>query len=243
MKPGDQAAAVVPGGRLPIIFGFVESLGYRNGATPDSFDRLPREVTWTFNRQNFDDVITGRIRRVSVRALRGAHVAQGRRRARRRFFPRRHRGVRDRSRRFPAYWSRRARPGSVTKFFRGMFGSKLEELECGVPALDQAMSSAPTMPAWRVRWSPAGWRRRCNAAPKPGRNSRRGWRSPGSDGFLVIPLTQEFLRTAGDFGAAGLQDACRADGRRHGRACSPPPALVRKVGAADDNPAGARRQP
>ena len=44
---------------LPVVFGFISDVGYRHGHQPDSFDRLPRETMDTFNRQSFDDVISG----------------------------------------------------------------------------------------------------------------------------------------------------------------------------------------
>ena len=80
------------------------------------------------------------------------------------------------------------------------------------------MSSAPTMPARRGRWSRAGSPRRCSGWAKPGRASRRGLRSQGRDGFLLLPVDEELLRAAGHFDAARLQGAYRADGRRHGGA-------------------------
>ena len=45
---------------LPIIFGFIKDLQYANGRTPDSFDRLPKQAVGSFNRQSFDDVISGK---------------------------------------------------------------------------------------------------------------------------------------------------------------------------------------
>ena len=45
---------------LPIIFGFVEELHHANGKRPDSFDRLPRPATGSFDEGSFDDVVSGK---------------------------------------------------------------------------------------------------------------------------------------------------------------------------------------
>ena len=45
---------------LPLVFGFVKDIRYANAATPDSFDRLPKQATGSFNRQSFDDVVAGK---------------------------------------------------------------------------------------------------------------------------------------------------------------------------------------
>ncbi|TIU64012.1 MAG: hypothetical protein E5W25_23520, partial [Mesorhizobium sp.] len=45
---------------LPMIFGFVRDVRYQHGVRPNSFDRLPRETIGAFNRQSFDDIISGR---------------------------------------------------------------------------------------------------------------------------------------------------------------------------------------
>ena len=42
------------------MFGFIEDVGYKHNQTPISFERLPREIVDGFNRQSFDDVISGR---------------------------------------------------------------------------------------------------------------------------------------------------------------------------------------
>lgn len=47
---------------FPSIFRFVEDFRYTEGKEPSSFDRLPREMIGAFDRETFDDVITGRYR-------------------------------------------------------------------------------------------------------------------------------------------------------------------------------------
>ena len=45
---------------LPAVFGFIHDVGYKRDQTPISFERLPRGVVDDFNRQHFDDVVSGR---------------------------------------------------------------------------------------------------------------------------------------------------------------------------------------
>lgn len=42
-----------------MVFGFIDNVQYAKGETPASLARLPRDTVGTFNRQAFDDVITG----------------------------------------------------------------------------------------------------------------------------------------------------------------------------------------
>lgn len=47
---------------LPALFGFVDGFHHTRGEEPASFNRLPRELTGPFNRERFDDVVTGNYR-------------------------------------------------------------------------------------------------------------------------------------------------------------------------------------
>jgi hypothetical protein len=60
LKPATRLQQSLREKILPVIFGFIENLGYRHEATPDSYGRLPQETVGSFNRQSFDDVISGR---------------------------------------------------------------------------------------------------------------------------------------------------------------------------------------
>lgn len=44
---------------LPRLFRFIDGLSWRKGEAPAALDRLPREIVGAFNRQTFDDVMTG----------------------------------------------------------------------------------------------------------------------------------------------------------------------------------------
>ena len=136
---------------LPVVFGFIERYRLQAQQTPISFERLPRETVAAFNRQSFDDVISGRyedfpfelyeatlsheVGQVELDSVQG-----------------RHRGLRnDHAISGPAGGDAQVR--QVAEFFRGMFGgSKLEELQSGIAALDEPTSSAPTMSKPRGRW-------------------------------------------------------------------------------------------
>lgn len=47
---------------LPTVFGAIDDFQHRKGEQPASFERLPRELTGNFNRERFDDVVTGAYR-------------------------------------------------------------------------------------------------------------------------------------------------------------------------------------
>ena len=55
-----RSSAVLTRPILPMVFGFIKDLNYRHDVTPQSFDRMPRETVGAFNRESFDDVISGR---------------------------------------------------------------------------------------------------------------------------------------------------------------------------------------
>lgn len=47
---------------LPAVFGSIDNFAHTKGEAPASFNRLPRELTGPFNRERFDDVVTGSYR-------------------------------------------------------------------------------------------------------------------------------------------------------------------------------------
>lgn len=181
---------------LPIVFGFVQDMSYRQGATPDSFDRMPREMVGAFNRQTFDDVITGRydgfpfeLYEASLRqkvnksdslVFKGVIV------------------VFETMKPFPGVLVASRKAGQVTKFFRGLFGGvELQELQSGVAALDAAYDFrtdnlnaarplvtgrlAQALQLLRETWPDDYARVALN----------------GSDGFLLLPLTKNFFELPG----------------------------------------------
>lgn len=60
MRPADKAKQSFRDRLLPIVFGFVEDVRYRRGWVPDSFERLPQQTVGSFNRRYFDDFVSGR---------------------------------------------------------------------------------------------------------------------------------------------------------------------------------------
>ena len=69
-KPGARLQQSFRERVLPVIFGFIEEVGYEHNQTPISFERLPHGIVGRFNKQRFDDVISGPVRGFSVRTLR-----------------------------------------------------------------------------------------------------------------------------------------------------------------------------
>ena len=60
MKPATKLRQSFRERVLPLVLGFIRDVRYSNATTPDSFDRLPRQATGSFNRQSFDDVVAGK---------------------------------------------------------------------------------------------------------------------------------------------------------------------------------------
>lgn len=181
---------------LPIAFGFVQDMRYRHNATPDSFDRMPRETVGTFNRQSFDDVISGRyegfpfeLYEASFRQKSGkteSKVFQGVIVAFETVEP------------FPGLLVASRKSGQVTKFFRGIFGGgELQEVHSADADLDAAydfrtdnVGAAQPLVTGRLaqalRWLKDTW---------PDGQARVALR--GSDGFLLLPLTKDNFELPG----------------------------------------------
>lgn len=219
---------------LPIVFGFIEDIRYAKQTTPDSFDRLPKQAAGSFNRQNFDDVVSGRYEgfpfelyetTLSYKAGKSDQtVFKGVITAFETITP------------FPGLLIAAKRAGTVSKFFRDMFGSgDLELVESGVAALDGAyefrtdnVGAARPLVAGRLakalQWLAETW---------PGEPARVALN--GSDGFLLLPLTKNF------FELPGISQPI--DYKTHIEpivadmvSLLATAALVRKVGAPDDQP-------
>lgn len=60
--PKRRAASGGAEALLPAIFSAIDNFSHSKGKAPASFSRLPRELTGPFNRERFDDVVTGRYR-------------------------------------------------------------------------------------------------------------------------------------------------------------------------------------
>lgn len=219
---------------VPAIFGFIEGVTYSHEVTPPSFARLPRETVGKFDRQTFDDIVTGRYEgfpfelyeaalrlgsgKSSVDVFKGIIVA---------FEP---------IAPFPGMVVAGRRAGKVTGFFRGLFGEKLQEIRSGNASLDEiyefrtdnveaALPLVTGRLAQALEWLRETW---------PENPSRVAL--TGSDGFLLIPQAKDY------FELPGISQPL--DYKRHVEpmvadmaALLATAALVRKAGALDDAPA------
>lgn len=240
MKPAMRLQQSLREKILPAVFGFIENIGYKHNQTPISFERLPREIVDGFNRQGFDDVISGKYEDFPFE-LYEATLSMKAGKSKSTVF----KGVIvgfEMIAPFPGLLVASRKKGSVTNFFRGMFSSKLEELQSGVGALDQAYefrtdnveAARPLVTgrlAQALQWLGETW------PEEPARIAMHG-----NDGFLLIPLSKNF------FELPGISDPL--DYSRHVApmiadmaALLATASLVRKVGARDDQGASAGSVP
>jgi hypothetical protein len=177
---------------LPLVFGFVKDVRYANAQTPDSFDRLPRQATGSFNRQRFDDVVSGKYEGFPFE-LYEAQLSSGSGKSEQVIF----KGVVvafETITPFPGLLVASRRAGQVSKFFRDMFGSGgLEEVQSGVAGLDEAYefrtdnagAARPLVSgrlAKALQWLGETW---------PGEPARVAL--TGRDGFLLLPVSKNFF--------------------------------------------------
>lgn len=232
MRPATRLRQTLREKTLPLVFGFIEKIGYRHEATPVSFARLPRETVGSFNRESFDDVVTGRyegfpfeLYEATLRQKTGksnSDVFKGVIVAFETITP------------FPGVLVATRRTGKVVGFFRGIFGGgELEELQSGVAALDENyefrtdnIEAARPLVTGRLakalQWLGETW---------PEQPARVGLK--GSDGFLLIPLSKNFFELPGisqPLDYKGHVEPMIADMG----ALLATAALVRKVGGKDD---------
>jgi hypothetical protein len=216
---------------LPLVFSFIEGVAYRHERTPDSFGRLPRETVGGFNRQSFDDVISGRydgfpfeLYEASLRQRSGKSSSTV------------FRGVIvgfETIAPFPGLLVAARRTNKVVGFFRGLFGDKLEEIPSGNAALDaiyefrtdNVEAARPLVTgrlAQALEWLGETW------PESPSRVALNG-----SDGFLLIPQRRNLFELPGISRALEYKSHVEpmvADMA----ALLATAALVRKVGAAED---------
>lgn len=176
---------------LPIVFGFVENLHYANGTTPGSFDRLPKQATGSFGRQTFDDVISGKYEgfpfelfetRLSTGGKSDQTIFKGVVMGFETLTP------------FPGLLVAAKRGGTVSNFFRDMFGgSGLQMVESGIASLDETYEFHTDNPgaartlvtgklAKALQWLAEAW---------PGEPARIALE--GRDGFLLLPFSRNFF--------------------------------------------------
>jgi hypothetical protein len=181
---------------LPLVFGFVRDIRYANAVTPDSFDRLPKQATGSFNRQRFDDVVAGKYEDFPFE-LYEASLSQKAGKSDSTVF----KGVIvafETIAPFPGLLVAVRRAGTVTRFFRDMFGTGgLEEVQCGIANLDEAYefhtdnagAARPLVSgrlAKALQWLGETW---------PGEPARVALQ--GRDGFLLLPVTKNFFELPG----------------------------------------------
>ncbi|MER9838008.1 DUF3137 domain-containing protein [Mesorhizobium sp. M0145] len=176
---------------LPIIFGFIEDMQYRHNVKPNSFDRLPRETVGPFNQQSFDDVFSGRYEGFPFE-LYEANLREGTGKSTTAVF----KGVIiafETIVPFPGTLVAARRTNKVLGFFRGIFGSKMQELSSGVPELDAAyefrtdnIEAARTLVTGRLAQA-LEWL----GETRPNDPARVAL--SGSDGFLLLPQERNFF--------------------------------------------------
>ncbi|UDL88791.1 hypothetical protein LGH82_27340 [Mesorhizobium sp. PAMC28654] len=216
---------------LPIIFGFIEDISYQHGVTPNSFDRLPRETVGSFNRQAFDDIVSGRYEDFPFE-LYEANLREGSGKGATTIFN----GVVvafEAIVPFPGILVASRRAHREVGFFRGIFTARMQQLLSGVPELDAAYefrtdnveAARPLVTgrlAQALTWLGETW------PDDPARIALSG-----GDCFLLLPQTRNFFE---------LPDiSVRLDYQAHVApmiadmgAMLATAALVRKVGARDD---------
>jgi len=228
-KPARQLQQSLRGRILPVIFGFIGTVAYRHGETPDSFERLPRETVGSFNRQSFDDVVSGyydgfpfELYEATLRSKAGKSSSEV------------FRGIVvsfETVTPFPGVLVAARRAGKVAGFFRGLLGEKLQEIHSGDAALDEVYEFR-TDNVEAARPLPAGAGAEMAARDLAGKPAAR--RAQGSRRLPADPAVEELLRAARHFAGAGLQGARGADGGRHGGA-------ARHRGACAQGGGGVRR--
>lgn len=176
---------------LPIVFGFIDNLRYGKGIRPESFDRLPPEVVGDFDRQTFDDVVAGichgfsfelyeatlkdKVGNAETTLFHGVVMAF------------------ETEQPFPGLLVATRRENHVVSFFRGLFGASVDEIESGIPAIDEkyefrtdnAEAAQPLVRgrlAQALQWLGEAW---------PGEPARVALR--GNDGFLLLPTPKDFF--------------------------------------------------
>ncbi|MEQ1943254.1 hypothetical protein ABMA32_12630 [Mesorhizobium sp. VNQ89] len=235
VKPAKNLQQALRDRAIPVIFRFIEDIKYGHGTTPLSYERLPREMLGAFNRQQFDDVISGRYEdfpfelyeatlrqksgKSSSEVFKGVIIAFQ--------TPTPFKGV--------LFAARKS--GKVAGFFRGLFGEKFKEVQSGNAALDEIYefrtdNVAAAQPlvggrlAQALEWLVETW------PESPALVALKG-----DDGFLLIPQKKNFFELPGISQPLDYKlhvEPMVADMA----ALLATASLVRKVGGSDDQPAG-----
>lgn len=176
---------------LPVVLGFIENLRYGKGVTPASFDRLPREVVGSFDRQSFDDSVAGRYRGFDFEL----YEATLKERTAGAEFTRFHGVVMAFAAQapFPGLLVATRKTDQVMSFFGSLFGQSLETIQSGVAELDEKYefrtdnaAAAELLVRGRLaqalQWLGEAW---------PGEPARVALN--GGDGYLLLPTPKNFF--------------------------------------------------
>lgn len=193
MRPATKLSQNFRGYLLPIIFGFIKDLRYSNASVPGSFERLPREAIGSFNREAFDDVISGSYGGFHFE-LYEASLTQKAGKSESTAF----KGIVmafESLAPFPGLLIATRKSNQVVSFFKSIFGgdANLEELPSRHAELDElydfrtdnADAARPLVEgrlAQALNWLGQSW------PDEPARIALRG-----SDGFLLLPVSRNFF--------------------------------------------------
>jgi hypothetical protein len=192
-KPARDAQQKFREHLLPIVFGFIENFHYQNRATPFSFDRLPREAVGSFDRQHFDDRVSGKHEGFAFELYEAELTATGIAKRQETKFKGMVLAFQTLAP-FPGLLVATHKANMVTSFFRGLFGDgDLEEVTSGLAVLDENYEFRTDNPtaaqpllkgrlAQALQWLGETW------PDEPARVALRG-----GDGFLLLPTKKNFF--------------------------------------------------
>jgi len=181
---------------LPSVFGFIGGVSYQHGKTPASFDRLPPEAVGSYDRADFDDVVTGRYGGFHFELYEAILGHRGGKPG-----PAVFKGVVvsfEAITPFPGVLVATRLTERPAAFFKGFFGGdNLQTLQSGIPELDatyefltdnvdEARPLVTGRLAKALRWLGETW---------PEEPSRVALKN--GDGFLLIPLSKNLFELPG----------------------------------------------
>ena len=215
MKPARRLTQSFRERVLSSVFGFIDQLRYKHGERPQTFERLPQEVTGKFKLPIFGDMISGRYdgfgfefyettlarssRRKSAPAFKGVVVAFG--------------AVSP----FPGLLIASPRASGVLGFVRKLFGAKIDGLRSGIDRLDARYSFMTDNVAVGAS---AGDGTAGAGAAMADRSLARQARARGAEPRELLsagPVSQRLLPASTHLAPARLQQTYRADDCRSWR--------------------------
>ena len=119
---------------LSSVFGFIDQLRYKHGEKPQTFERLPQEVTGKFTQPRFGDMISGRYEGFGFEFYEATLARSSRKNAEPAF-----KGVVvafGAASPFPGLLVASPRARAVLGFVRKLFGARIDGLRSGIDKLD-----------------------------------------------------------------------------------------------------------